>query len=780
MNYKLRDYQQEASDAAYKFFTDEQKYNGLIVAPTGCGKSLIIADIANRLGGNILVFQPSKEILEQNYKKYTSYGMTDCSIYSASFNKKEISRVTFAMIGSVKSHPELFKKFKYIIVDECHRVNPKEGMYKDFFHALGDTKILGLTATPYRLVSYQDYGSMLKFITRSNPRVFDRVIYYVQIQDLLRKGFLAQLDYFDCPPKGWDSNKLVVNSTGADYTDKSVQAEYERVDIKEWLFQIAHRLVYNSKVPRHGILVFTRFIYEADYLVNRLIAEGVNAALVTGQTKPKERNRILDAFKAGEIKVVANAAVLTCLSEDTEILTKNGWKGAKTISEDDLVAQYDNESITFEKPLRIIKKQHSGNFVKVEGRYMNIRITDDHNVIYRKRARNGFGEFHKEKAGELVGQNIFIPVSGMSAPDNVIIEQPKISCSKRRFVNYNSYNYRKKGIDAETAEKMALDLYDRRCLQRYKTPKELSLEECTFIGFWLGDGTCNNGRYSVCQSLSTPKMCEWIESLLDKIGIHYTYKEYAGGESIIVGRKCYTGGHRTYSLANGTGGDGQYVQTALFSLKPYLQKGGTDLYWGMSKEQILALCKGIIMADGRHGNLKGNIGQNWVSADKELLDLLQSICCCRGIRMVISRLKDKRYKVPFYQASVYETFYHQLVHDKLETEINNMPQNVWCVTMPKGTIVTRRNGRVAILGNCGFDYPELDTIVMARPTRSLAMWYQIVGRAIRPSEGKKGWIVDLCKTYPMFGKVEDLWLRDTGRGKWIVESNGRQLTNKFY
>ncbi len=61
MTYKLRDYQQEASDAAVKFFTDGQKYNGLIVAPTGCGKSLLVADIANRLGGNVLVFQPSKE-----------------------------------------------------------------------------------------------------------------------------------------------------------------------------------------------------------------------------------------------------------------------------------------------------------------------------------------------------------------------------------------------------------------------------------------------------------------------------------------------------------------------------------------------------------------------------------------------------------------------------------------------------------------------------------------------------------------------------------------------
>ena len=70
----------------------------------------------------------------------------------------------------------------------------------------------------------------------------------------------------------------------------------------------------------------------------------------------------------------------------------------------------------------------------------------------------------------------------------------------------------------------------------------------------------------------------------------------------------------------------------------------------------------------------------------------------------------------------------------------------------------------------GFDYPELDTVVMARPTMSLAMWYQIVGRAIRPHPSKEcGWIVDLC------GNIKRLF--DSGNGKWAVFSNGRQLTN---
>lgn len=62
MTYRLRDYQQQASDAAVSFFNDKKKKtNAIMVLPTGSGKSLIIADIAAKLDGHTLVFQPSKE-----------------------------------------------------------------------------------------------------------------------------------------------------------------------------------------------------------------------------------------------------------------------------------------------------------------------------------------------------------------------------------------------------------------------------------------------------------------------------------------------------------------------------------------------------------------------------------------------------------------------------------------------------------------------------------------------------------------------------------------------
>ncbi len=307
--YKLRDYQQKASDAAVSFFNNKaKKTNAIMVLPTGSGKSIIIADIAARLDGHTLVFQPSKEILEQNFKKLCSYGILDCSIYSASFNSKEISRITFATIGSVKNQPELFTHFKNIIVDECHLVNPKEGMYKKFFEVV-NCKILGLTATPYRLSSSQEFGAMLKFITRTRPAIFKEVIYHVQVSTLLDMGYLSKLNYYPMNPTGWNELNLKVNTTGADYTDRSVQREYERIDFYSFLVHIVQRLVNNQKtgIKRKGILVFTRFLKEAE----RLTYSISGCAIVSGDTPKGERERILEAFKAGEISVVANVGVLT-------------------------------------------------------------------------------------------------------------------------------------------------------------------------------------------------------------------------------------------------------------------------------------------------------------------------------------------------------------------------------------------------------------------------------------------------------------------------------------
>lgn len=256
MSYVLRDYQQKASDAAVSFFNNKaKKTNAIMVLPTGSGKSLIIADIAARLDGHTLVFQPSKEILSKISRSYVLTASQIVRYIQLLLEEKEISRITFATIGSVINHPDLFSHFQSIIIDECHLVNPKEGMYKTFLELL-KCKVLGLTATPYRLSSSQEFGSMLKFITRTRPAIFKDVIYHVQVSTLLDMGYLTKLNYYSMNPVGWNELNLKVNTTGADYTDKSVQREYERIDFYSYVVHIVQRLL-NPKQggKRKGILV---------------------------------------------------------------------------------------------------------------------------------------------------------------------------------------------------------------------------------------------------------------------------------------------------------------------------------------------------------------------------------------------------------------------------------------------------------------------------------------------------------------------------------------------
>jgi len=60
----------------------------------------------------------------------------------------------------------------------------------------------------------------------------------------------------------------------------------------------------------------------------------------------------------------------------------------------------------------------------------------------------------------------------------------------------------------------------------------------------------------------------------------------------------------------------------------------------------------------------------------------------------------------------------------------------------RAAILTRfRSGRTLILSNCGiisegFDVPDIEAIQCVRPTKSLILWLQMVGRALRPAPGK--------------------------------------------
>lgn len=299
MLFTPRPYQAEAITKAIDFFHQPGDSHALEILPTGSGKSVVIANIASGLAGGTVVFQPSKEILEQNYAKFVSYGYRAAK-YSASVGEKYIDDITFATIGSVAKKHHLFRYFKNIIIDECHLVSGEKGMYHDFIKAISHAKVLGLTATPYRLESGYE-GAMLKFLNRTEPRIFSDVIYYVQNEVLFNAGHLAKLEYFDF--NKIDRTLLQLNSSGTDFTEASLRAYYRQIKMHEQTAMYANALLQKRK----NLLVFCSLIDES----NKVAALVPGSVVITGDTDPAVRSRILSQFKAAKINCVINVGVLT-------------------------------------------------------------------------------------------------------------------------------------------------------------------------------------------------------------------------------------------------------------------------------------------------------------------------------------------------------------------------------------------------------------------------------------------------------------------------------------
>ena len=280
------------------------------------GKSIIIAGIADELDEPILVLQPSKEILAQNYEKYVSFG-NSAGIFSASVGRKDIEKVTFASIMSIMAKDrggrqksmQHFLHYKYIIVDECHlATSAKAGQMKDFLEMLGNSRVLGLTATPFRLFPHTDRDgtrdSMLKFLTRTSPRIFGKVGYYIQIAELKERGFLANTRYFDVRNQlshGFDRKAIKVNSTGADYDEDALQMYYDTIDFKHDVVKLIQRI---NKTGRQ-VLVFMSSVSDAEWVSSQL----PDSATVSAKTSKPERAQVEKDFKSGKLRSVCNCSV---------------------------------------------------------------------------------------------------------------------------------------------------------------------------------------------------------------------------------------------------------------------------------------------------------------------------------------------------------------------------------------------------------------------------------------------------------------------------------------
>lgn len=304
---KLRDYQQKAIDMLYSWF-GAHSGNPCIVLPTGAGKSVVLAAFIDRAlseypDTRILMCTHQKELIEQDYEKLVSIAPEiDTGIYSAGIGRRELGHsVTFASIQSIYRHMEEIGHVDIVLVDEAHLINHEaEGMYRALFSKLLEEnpylKVVGLTATPYRL----KHGKITDY-----PAIFSEpLIEPVTIEELQGMGYLCRLRSKKTEAE-FDLSKVGI--VAGDYNQKQLEEAVDKSFTNE---QVVDETIQRGQ-DRNSWLFFCSGVDHAQHICDLLISRGISAECVTGKTPKEEREKILKRFKRGEIRALTNANVLT-------------------------------------------------------------------------------------------------------------------------------------------------------------------------------------------------------------------------------------------------------------------------------------------------------------------------------------------------------------------------------------------------------------------------------------------------------------------------------------
>lgn len=284
----------------------------MIVLPTGAGKSLVIAELARLAQGRVLVMAHVRELVEQNHAKYVSFGL-EAGIYSAGLNRKDSEqKVIFGSIQSIaRATEEFFEGFSLVVIDECHRVSVEgDTQYLLVLEKLQqsnpDICILGLTATPYRLGLgwIYEYHESKKVQRTTQSRFFKKCIYELPLRYLIKNHYLTPPVLIDSPVACYDFSSLKLER------GRFVISQIEEIlkDQKRITPLIIKNIVDMAK-DRHGVMIFTSSVKHAVEIMQAL--PPFVAALVTGETPDQERDEIISAFKAKQLKYLVNVSVLT-------------------------------------------------------------------------------------------------------------------------------------------------------------------------------------------------------------------------------------------------------------------------------------------------------------------------------------------------------------------------------------------------------------------------------------------------------------------------------------
>lgn len=276
---KLRNYQQAAIHSTIeKIGRPGRKINPLIVAPTGAGKSLIIAGLVAQLPDlQILIITPRIKLLQQNAALIEGAGILSGRLGNDTGEDHRVVCGTYQTM--VKRY---FERPQLIIVDEAHLVPEHDSQFSRLLDRFPGVQVVGLTATPFRKKQLIYEGD-----SRRWAKIFD-----IDMPTLIKAGYLA-------PPVSFKTERTLIND---DDTDEQLIS----VVLPELVRQV-------QQIGRSKVLVFCKNISHVKLCYEHLnaIMPGWSVLQIHSHMSVSEQEQSYQSFERCKKGVIVNCSMLT-------------------------------------------------------------------------------------------------------------------------------------------------------------------------------------------------------------------------------------------------------------------------------------------------------------------------------------------------------------------------------------------------------------------------------------------------------------------------------------
>lgn len=268
---KLRDYQLYLLNATVGAFKKGFR-RPLVVAPCGAGKSYLFAEMIKRTKGEVLVLTHRQELKQQHEQLLKNLGITNARV---------------SMILTESNRLGKYPKPALIVADEAHLSRSNSWVKVIEYY---NTFTVGLTATPIRLDG-KPLGS-----------VFDVLIEGVDVKWLIENKRLAPYEYY--APSTVDTSGL-----------RTVCGDFVVSDLEQLMNE---RAIYGNVINAYRkfangerSIAYCVSVKHAKATADSFNAVGIRAEMLSASTPAKQRERVMDTFRKGEITVLCNVGIIS-------------------------------------------------------------------------------------------------------------------------------------------------------------------------------------------------------------------------------------------------------------------------------------------------------------------------------------------------------------------------------------------------------------------------------------------------------------------------------------